>query len=139
MSKKLNIYKRIHFLGWVDNPYKYIKHSNILVCTSQTESFGNVIVEAMICGIPVISTRCGGPEEIINNDVDGFLVDIGDIEDLVEKINFNWVLTPCYNTNEEFPMERFIAVINWNEAVGGPFRVIGQQHKWIFGPTKKNV
>ncbi len=88
LSKKLNIYKRIHFLGWVDNPYKYIKHSNILVCTSQTESFGNVIVEAMICGIPVISTRCGGPEEIINNDVDGFLVDIGDIEDLVEKINF---------------------------------------------------
>ena len=47
-----------------------------------------------------------------------------DLSQVVEKINFNWVLTPCYNTNEEFPMERFIAVINWNEAVGGPFRVI---------------
>ncbi len=52
---------------------------------------------------------------------------------------FSWVLTPCFNTNEEFPMERFIQVLNWNEEHGGLFRVIGQQHKWIFGPDKKQV
>lgn len=50
-----------------------------------------------------------------------------------------WVLTPCYNTEEEFPMERFIQVLKWNEENGGLFRVIGQQHKWIFGPDKKQV
>lgn len=52
---------------------------------------------------------------------------------------FPWVLTPCYNTEEEFPMERFASVMKWNEENGGYFRVIGQQHKWIFGPDKKQV
>lgn len=56
-----------------------------------------------------------------------------------DSLNFTWVLTPCFNTDEEFPMERFIDVIKWNEEIGAPFRVIGQQHKWIFGPDKKNV
>lgn len=50
-----------------------------------------------------------------------------------------WVLTPCYNTEEIFPMERFVDVINWNEEAGALFRVIGQQHKWIHGPDKKQV
>ncbi len=52
---------------------------------------------------------------------------------------FPWVLTPCYNTNEEFPLERFTQALSWNEEQGGLFRVIGQQHKWIFGPDKKQV
>jgi 7-carboxy-7-deazaguanine synthase len=61
---------------------------------------------------------------------------------LLEKLNilsFPWVLTPCFNTKEEFPMERFIQVMSWNEFSGGHFRVIGQQHKWIFGPDQKQV
>lgn len=87
LAKKLDISKRVHFLGWVENPYKYIYHSNILACTSQTESFGNVLVEAMTCGVPVVSTKCGGPEEIIDDEVDGYLVDIGDVDRMVEKIN----------------------------------------------------
>jgi 7-carboxy-7-deazaguanine synthase len=52
---------------------------------------------------------------------------------------FPWVLTPCYNTSEEFPLERCTQVLAWNEENGGHFRVIGQQHKWIFGPDKKQV
>lgn len=88
LSNNLNISSRVHFLGWQDNPYKYMRNSDILVCTSQTESFGNIIVEAMACDITVISSRCGGPEEIIDDSVDGFLIDIGDIESLVEKICF---------------------------------------------------
>lgn len=57
-----------------------------------------------------------------------------------EKIlNFPWVLTPAYNTNEEFPMNRFMQILTWNEEAGGHFRVIGQQHKWVFGPDQKQV
>ncbi|MGZ3788642.1 MAG: 4Fe-4S cluster-binding domain-containing protein [Bacteriovorax sp.] len=52
---------------------------------------------------------------------------------------FPWVLTPCFNTSEAFPMERFAQVLSWNEENGGHFRVIGQQHKWIFGPDQKQV
>ncbi len=54
-------------------------------------------------------------------------------------MNFPWVLTPCYNVGEKFPMERFAEIISINEANGAHFRVIGQQHKWIFGPDKKQV
>lgn len=50
-----------------------------------------------------------------------------------------WVLTPCYEPNEEFPKDRFVEIINLNEAFGSPFRVVGQQHKWIHGPEKRNV
>jgi len=54
-------------------------------------------------------------------------------------MNFPWVLTPCFNNFEEFPMNRFKDILNWNEESGGYFRVIGQQHKWIFGPDQKQV
>lgn len=57
----------------------------------------------------------------------------------VENKNFDWVLTPCYEPNEEFPMKRFMDVLTWNEEASGVFRVIGQQHKWVFGPDKKQV
>lgn len=53
-------------------------------------------------------------------------------------IPFSWCLTPSYNPREDFPMERFIMVIELNQKLGGPFRVIGQQHKWIFGSNAKN-
>lgn len=56
-----------------------------------------------------------------------------------EVMNFDWVLTPCYEPEEEFPMKRFQEILKWNEENGGVFRVIGQQHKWVFGPDKKQV
>lgn len=87
LSTSLNISNRVHFLGWVDNPYKYIRNSDILISASETESFGNVLVEAMICQTPVISTRSGGPEEIIQDNINGSLIDIGDVESLVKKVN----------------------------------------------------
>lgn len=53
-------------------------------------------------------------------------------------ISFDWCLTPSFNPREDFPMERFIMVIECNQKFGGPFKVIGQQHKWIYGSNAKN-
>ncbi|HXH31022.1 MAG TPA: 7-carboxy-7-deazaguanine synthase QueE [Bacteriovoracaceae bacterium] len=50
-----------------------------------------------------------------------------------------WVLTPCFEPGEEFPMNRFQQVVQLNESFGLPFRVIGQQHKWVYGPDAKSV
>jgi 7-carboxy-7-deazaguanine synthase len=36
-------------------------------------------------------------------------------------------------------MDRFVNIMMWNESHGGHFRVIGQQHKWVYGPDKKEV
>ncbi len=50
-----------------------------------------------------------------------------------------WCITPSYNTHEKFPQKRFQNILEWNYSLGIPFRVIGQQHKWIFGPDLKQV
>lgn len=50
-----------------------------------------------------------------------------------------WCLTPCYEPNEAFPMNRFQQVVQLNESFGLPFRVIGQQHKWVYGPEARLV
>lgn len=58
-----------------------------------------------------------------------------------ESVRFkpSWCLTPCYEPGEPFPMNRFQQVIRLNEDFGLPFRVIGQQHKWVFGPEERLV
>jgi len=102
IAKQHNVEKRVHFLGNVKNPYKYIARSDILVHASQIESFGNVIVEALACGVPVISSDCGGPREILslksdtkkhlgyNDDIEladyGVLYPVGNIEKLLKSI-----------------------------------------------------
>lgn len=55
------------------------------------------------------------------------------------KLDVPWCLTPCYEPGEDFPMNRFQEVIRLNEKFGLPFRVIGQQHKWVYGPNEKQV
>lgn len=72
--KKYNAYEYIKLLGYKKNPYPYISKSNALVCSSRTESFGIVLIEAMALNIPVISTKCGGPEEILCDGKYGILV-----------------------------------------------------------------
>lgn len=51
----------------------------------------------------------------------------------------NWCLTPCYEPGEPFPMNRFQQIVQLNESFGMPFRVIGQQHKWVYGAEARLV
>lgn len=66
LATELNIADSVLFLGFQSNPFPYIKHAHMMIMSSDSEGFGNVIVESLILGTPVISTRCpGGPEEIL--------------------------------------------------------------------------
>ena len=66
-----NLKKRVHLLGRKENPFKYLKHANLFVLASEGEGFPNVIIEAMICATPVISTDCiSGPREILAPNTD---------------------------------------------------------------------
>lgn len=67
IAEKLNIPKeKVIMPGYVDNPYYYLSKASLLVFSSIYEGFGNVILEAMCCGVPVVSTDCDfGPREII--------------------------------------------------------------------------
>ena len=87
MSQNLEIENDVAFLGFQNNPYKYLARSDIFVLSSLWEGFGIVIIEAMACGVPVISTRCPyGPEEIITDGLNGLLVPVGDAEAMAQAI-----------------------------------------------------
>jgi len=61
--------------GVVQNPFLYLSRSDIFVLSSEHEGFGNVIIEAMACGVPVIATNCPyGPREILTDGYDGILI-----------------------------------------------------------------
>ena len=90
--KQLNLTDCVRLLGFQHNPFKYMATADVFVLSSLFEGFGNVIVEAMACGTPVIATSCPyGPPEIIKDGVNGILVPPADKEALSQAII--WVLT----------------------------------------------
>jgi len=71
--------------GETANPAPYYRSSDLFVLSSDREGFGNVIVEAMCCGLPVVSTNCKyGPSEILENGRWGRLVPVGDADALAK-------------------------------------------------------
>jgi glycosyltransferase involved in cell wall biosynthesis len=67
------------FEGFVDNPFCYMARASVLVLSSAWEGLSNVLLEALACGCPVISTDCpSGPREILENGSYGELVPVGD-------------------------------------------------------------
>lgn len=87
LTKELNVSDCVHFLGFVENPYKYLRFSDVFVLSSLFEGFGNVLVEALSLGLPIVSTDCsGGPHEILDNGKYGMLVPVNDEIAMAEAI-----------------------------------------------------
>lgn len=85
---KLGIEERVKFLGTKENPYIWMKKSKAFILSSKREGFGLVLVEALYCGVKVISSNCPvGPQEILLNGEIGELFEVGNIEELLEKLN----------------------------------------------------
>ncbi len=75
----LQLANHVKLLGFQDNPQDYMRRATVFVLSSLYEGFGNVIVEAMACGLPVVSTDCPhGPSEIIEHERTGLLVPVAD-------------------------------------------------------------
>lgn len=87
MTKDLKIDNHVTFAGFVSNPLAYMKQAEIFIITSAWEGFCNVIVEALYCGLKVVSTNCpSGPSEILKDGTYGKLVKVGDNTDIKNAI-----------------------------------------------------
>ena len=66
---------RVTLLGFQSNPWKFMARATVFVLTSRYEGFGNVLIEAMACGLPVVATASYGTREIVQHDESGLLVE----------------------------------------------------------------
>lgn len=65
-----------HLIPFKDNPYKYVANADLFVCSSRREGFSTAVTEALILGIPVVSTECSGAKEMLGeNDEYGIVVE----------------------------------------------------------------
>lgn len=76
----------VHFLGYRNDIPQLLASVSVLVSSAIYEPFGRTIIEAMAAGKPVVATRSGGPQEIIEDGSSGFLVDVGDAAAMASRI-----------------------------------------------------
>jgi len=88
LAKQLKVDDRLHLLGFVDEEkkFQYLSNSDVYVLSSLHEGFGIVLQEAMQVDLPIVATNNGGQIDFIKDGENGFLVDVGDEEDISEKI-----------------------------------------------------
>jgi glycosyltransferase involved in cell wall biosynthesis len=87
LATSLGVADAVRLPGHLRNPVALMAHAALFVLSSRWEGFGNVLVEALACGTPVVSTDCpSGPAEILDGGRYGRLVPVGDAEALAEAI-----------------------------------------------------
>lgn len=83
LAQDLFIIEKVFFAGFQNNPYKFISKADVFVLSSRYEGLPMVLLEAMACDTPVVSTDCkSGPREIVQNNICGLLVHTDDMDAL---------------------------------------------------------
>jgi len=85
LVKQLALEDQVIFLGKQENLEELYSISDLKLLLSEKESFGLVALEAMACGVPCIGTNVGGIPEVIQQGQNGFICEVGDIEDISTK------------------------------------------------------
>jgi glycosyltransferase involved in cell wall biosynthesis len=87
LARELGMGSLVDFLGLQDNPYKFVSRADLFVLSSRWEGLGNVVIEALACGCPVVATDCNyGPSEILRGGAYGPLAAIDDPDALARCI-----------------------------------------------------
>ncbi|THE15112.1 N-acetyl-alpha-D-glucosaminyl L-malate synthase BshA [Bacillus timonensis] len=85
LINKFGLNDKVLLLGKQENLPELYSISDLKLLLSEKESFGLVLIEAMACGVPTIGTNTGGIPEVIDEGIDGYICELGDIEDIASK------------------------------------------------------
>lgn len=113
LSKKLKIENRIIFDKFQTNIIPYFLNAKVTVLTSIYEGFPNVLVESISLGTPIVSFDCkSGPREIIQDGINGYLVDYLNIQDLKSKLelalSIQWDNKSIIQTGQKYKIEPIV-------------------------------
>jgi len=86
LAKELNVESKIEFLGWIKNKKEFFDAIDIFVMSSEFETFGLVVLEAMKFRKPIISTESDGPKEFLRNEIDALMVNLQPLENIEDRI-----------------------------------------------------
>lgn len=86
-ADKCGVKERVHFMGNVKDVFDKILDASVFVLSSNYEGMPNALIEAMCLGLPVISTKVSGTEELIKDNINGLLIDVNDEKALADKLN----------------------------------------------------
>ena len=118
LADELGVAEDFDMPGYKENPYPYFRRASVFALSSRFEGFGNVLVEALFCGCPVVSTDCpSGPAEILRDGEFGHLVPIDDAKSMADALDA--ILDEKIDSRmlrargEEFSVDQ--AVNNYNE------------------------
>jgi glycosyltransferase involved in cell wall biosynthesis len=86
-ARELGVNERVYLPGFVSDPMRVLKNSSLFVLSSRWEGFGNVLVEALATGVPVVSTDCpGAPRSLLRGGALGHLVPVDEPDALARAI-----------------------------------------------------
>lgn len=83
---ELGVSGRVHFIGFIDDTARFLSQLDVFLLTSKSEGFSIAMIEALATALPVVATRCGGPEEIAKDSDAALLVDVGSPSQIAEAV-----------------------------------------------------
>lgn len=101
--------ERIKLFGFQENPHKFIKNSDVFVCSSYAEGYSTAVSEAVILGVPVITTECSGMREIFGGEDCGIICENSDeaLLEAMKKVLDEPSLLEFYKEGEKKRAESF--------------------------------
>lgn len=118
LIEELKLTSRIKLLGFRQNPYPYMKDSDLFVCSSLAEGFSTVATEATILGIPIVSTRVAGMRDLLGDSEYGLIVENNEsslkngIKRLLDDNLIEYYKVLARKRANEFTLEKRIQEIN---------------------------
>jgi len=111
--KRLNLSQFVHIKPFIENVKVFYKAIDLFIMASKGETFGNVTVEAMTYGVPVLGTKSSGTPELLGFGKFGFLYEVDNGNDFEQKIE--WILNNSENLKNKTLKAQEIALKKYNQ------------------------